>query len=120
MSWKPISLSGLYEHINNSESRMNNEEANLWELIKIEPVKWKEKKYGKEGGGFWVVGIICNLAVWYNDIEQGFNISRYTKYGEIDEYWCNQSELHHSINSLYQMIYCENGLIGQAGVLNHA
>jgi hypothetical protein len=32
-------------------------------------------------------------AVWYNDIEEGFNRSRYSAYGTIDDYWCNQDEL---------------------------
>jgi len=31
--------------------------------------------------------------VWYNDIEGGFNRSHFTKYGEIDEYFCNDDEL---------------------------
>jgi hypothetical protein len=35
--------------------------------------------------------------VWFNDIEDGFNRSRFTTYGTIDEYWCNHDELEMTI-----------------------
>lgn len=40
----------------------------------------------------------------YNDIEEGFNISKYETYGQIKEYWCNQSELNWIIIELYKRI----------------
>lgn len=71
--------------------------ARLWKLISIKPEKWQEKKYGEEGGGFWVVAIFGQRVMWYNDIEEGFNTSRYHQYGLIDEYWCDQLTLHEAI-----------------------
>ncbi len=50
-------------------------------------------QYGNEGAGFWVVAIFGKQCIWYNDIEEGFNISPYTTYGKIDEYWCNKDEI---------------------------
>jgi len=31
--------------------------------------------------------------IWYNDIEEGFNRSTYSKFGDIGEYFCNHDEL---------------------------
>ncbi len=40
--------------------------------------------------------------LWFNDIEEGFNVSRFEEAGQIphDEYWCNQDELHLVLRSL--------------------
>ncbi|WP_187264638.1 hypothetical protein [Pontibacter beigongshangensis] len=61
----------------------------FWEYIKIQPEKWAEKTMGEEGGGFWVVGIIGKSAIYYNDIEEGYNFSSFATYGEIDHYHPN-------------------------------
>lgn len=56
--------------------------------------------YGDGGNGFWVVAIVGETVIWYNDIEDGFNRSRYSVYGEIEDYWCNQDELEIAIDYL--------------------
>jgi hypothetical protein len=50
--WKQISLSDLYDQIQKTETDLNGELWNFWRLIKIDPIKWTEKQYGKAGGGF--------------------------------------------------------------------
>jgi len=93
MEWQPISEADIWEKINKSYERMSLEQRRLWEVIKIDPEKWQEETYGKEGGGFWVVAIIGSSVIWYNDIEEGFNRSKYLNYGAINDYWCNQDQL---------------------------
>ena len=102
--WEPITLNKLEEWILRGESELQGELLNFWNLIKITPQKWHEKEYGKEGGGFWVVAIFGNQIIYYNDIEEGFNISSYDTFGHIKEYWCNQSELNWIIIELYKRI----------------
>ena len=104
MDWQPISEAGIWEEINNSYERMSPEQRRLWDVIKINPEKWQEETYGKEGGGFWVVAIIGNNVVWYNDIEDGFNRSKFKKYGEINGYWCNQDQLEWTIQNILNEI----------------
>ncbi len=58
----------------------------------------------KLGGGFWVVAIIGNTVVWFNDIEDGFNRSEYTDYKKINDYWCNQDELEWTIQHILNEI----------------
>ncbi len=65
----------------------------LWEVIRIEPAKWEQVPHGTAGDGFWVVGIYGNTVIWFNDIENGFNRSKWSSLGRIDEYYCNQDQL---------------------------
>jgi hypothetical protein len=106
--WEPISLNKLEINILKGELELKGELLNFWNLIKIEPQKWQEKEFGEEGGGFWVVAIFGNEVIYYNDIEEGFNISPYETYGHIKEYWCNQSELNWTISGLYERISNNN------------
>ncbi|TJZ53830.1 hypothetical protein FAZ15_17385 [Sphingobacterium olei] len=73
----------------------------FWEYIKIVPEKWKERTVDEEGGGFWVVAVLGKSVIYYNDIEEGYNLSTFTNYGKIDNYYCNQMELHEMIESLF-------------------
>lgn len=91
--WKPISLTNLKDLVLSAELDLTAEQLSFWDLIKIEPEKWTEMRYGSAGGGFWVVAIFGREVIWYNDIEDGFNISKYTRYGCIDQYVSNQSGL---------------------------
>jgi hypothetical protein len=102
--WEPISLNELYNEILKTEKDLNGELKNFWNLIKIVPVKWKEEEYGTLGGGFWVVAICGYKVVWYNDIEEGFNISEYKTFGKIEDYWCNQDELIWSVSRLFELV----------------
>jgi hypothetical protein len=103
--WSPITLQELHDLIRQSEALMSPAERRLWDCIRIQPAKWQETTYGDEGGGFWAVGILGGSVFWYNDIEDGFNVSRYSTYGELSQYWCNQDDLHHRISSLCQYLH---------------
>ena len=96
-SWRPISEGEIWDLINRAWEKMSLPQRRLWEAIKVDPMKWQEDTYGAMGGGFWVVAIYGSTVVWYNDIEDGFNKSKWTIPGTIDEYWCNQSELQNVI-----------------------
>ena len=60
--------------------------------------------WGDRDGGFWVVAVIGRHAVYFNDIEDGFNISRYEVAGTLVEYCCNQDELSDAVQSV-QMLH---------------
>ena len=93
VEWKPISQVALRSRVAQGEARMSPSHLRLWQALRIEPEKWQQHPYGDSGGGFWVVAIVGRTVIWYNDLEDGFNRSRYSTYGTIDDYWCNQDEL---------------------------
>mgnify|MGYP007054526454 FL=1 len=83
---------------------MNHVQRDLWEAIRVNPCKWRLSPWGDEGDGFWVVGILGNKVIWFNDIEEGWNISTFTIAGTIHEYSCNQDELELQIHHLLDEI----------------
>ena len=99
--WKPIELQELQQLIGDSERAMNVPERRLWEFVRVSPTKWQQHPWGDEGGGFWVVGLFGNRALWYNDIELGFNAPSYNQFGTISDYVCNQDDLRDAIRSLF-------------------
>lgn len=93
MSWRPITEEEVQYKLKKDVDRMNQEQKCFWDMIAIVPEKWEQHPYGNEGKGFWSVALLGKIVVWYNDIEEGFNYSRYARYGVIDEYKSDQTEL---------------------------
>lgn len=79
---------------------MTDDQRRLWEKIRIPLAKWQLHPWGDVGNGFWVVAVIGQTVVWYNDIEEGFNRSLFSSAGEIGEYQCNDDELQWTIGKL--------------------
>lgn len=104
MKWKPISETEIWDKLNEAYDRMNGQQRKLWHNIRIAPEKWQQHPYGDEGGGFWTVGLLGKMVVWFNDIEDGFNRSPYSKYGTIDAYYCNQDQLEWTVQHLLNAI----------------
>jgi hypothetical protein len=102
--WKPLEEHELLDLINESWQRMSLPQRRLWEVIRIEPTKWKQDPWGNKGGGFWVVAVYGQIAIWFNDIEDGFNRSRCKMFGVLDDYYCNQDELEWTIQHVLDEI----------------
>ncbi|WP_333852091.1 hypothetical protein [Epilithonimonas sp.] len=100
MEYKPISLEELSIEISKGENKMDEELLNFWNTIKITPSKWNENQFWNKENSFWVVAKYKNLVLYYNDIEDGFNISTFKKEGEIKEYCVEQDELYFSVLKL--------------------
>lgn len=107
IEWKPIAEPALLARVSQAEARMTPAQRRLWEAVRIPPEKWRQDPYGNAGAGFWVVALIGSTVIWYNDIEDGFNRSRYAAYGRIEDYWCNQDEL--EVTIAYLMNSLKNG-----------
>jgi len=103
-TWTPTSEESLWNDINSAYNDLSASEARFLDAIRIPPQKWALDPWGTQGGGFWVIGIIGNIVLWYNDIEEGFNNSRYTNFGVIDKYNCEQDELPWALLKLKRFI----------------
>ena len=89
--WSPIEEPALFDLITHAELILEGLDKSFWRLIKLNaPEKWLNHPLGDLGGGFWVVAIVGNRCVYYNDIEDGFNVSTFKSWGEIDDYYSNQ------------------------------
>lgn len=114
-TWRPISEAELWDEINRGCEKMTEAQRRLWEAIKVSPQKWLQHPWGDQGGGFWVVAVLGQIIVWFNDIEDGFNRSYYTEYGVIRDYWCNQDELGWTVQHLLDEIQTGHASGGLAG-----
>jgi len=115
MTWTPMSELEIWDKINRERERMGARQRKFWDAIRIEPEKWIQSPYGNEGEGFWVVAIIGRIVVWFNDIEDGFNKSTYTKYGFIQDYHCNQDTLEEAVQDVLDIVDTGHVVGGQGG-----
>ncbi|MFK8031758.1 MAG: hypothetical protein AB8G18_16095 [Gammaproteobacteria bacterium] len=104
MAWTPISRTDIVRLIDSACERMSVEQQRVWKSVRIAPEKWNQNPWGKKGNGFWVVGLIGNTVIWFNDIEEGFNRSTYIAYGQINEYLCNQDDLEWTVQNIINEI----------------
>ena len=100
--WEPIALEEINKKIAGSLPAMEPDVRTFWELVKVSPVKWSGGEYGAGGGGFWVVAVLGDRAIWYNDIEEGFNVSHFDWPGVLKELNCNQSQLDWEVRWLWR------------------
>ena len=115
-NWLPVTEARLLQLLEEAAAAMPPAVERFWHLIRIGPVKWDLPPWGDEGGGFWVVAILGHACVWYNDIEDGFNVSPFEVPGRIGEYWCSQGQLGPIVQGFYDQ-YVEWGgdpRVGQA------
>jgi len=99
-TWTSITSEELQKEIDACVTKMSPRERVLWSFLCVTPQKWALSPWGDEGGGFWVVAVGGDTCIYYNDIEDGFNTSRFTQHGVIDDYLCNQDELQWVINRM--------------------
>jgi hypothetical protein len=95
MDWEPVTLEELNTRVARDLARCSADDRAFFERARVPPVKWTQHPWGDQGGGFWAVAVFEGRVLWFNDIEEGFNVSRFEIDGEIpaNEYWCNQDEL---------------------------
>ena len=98
--WKPISLAKLSAMMRVELVDCAPELRAIYANTRIPPEKWTQQPWGDEGGGFWALAVHGDRVLWYNDIEAGFNVSPFSRWGEIGDYVCNQDELQRALPRL--------------------
>ncbi len=100
--WTPLSRAELDALIVGDLAACSGRQLAIYAATAIPPVKWRQSPWGDEGGGFWAVAVLGSKVLWYNDIEEGFNVSRFEEYGRIpdDGYWCNDDPLMWALTNL--------------------
>lgn len=80
----------------------SDEQREFFVHASVAPCKWHLDPWGDEVQGVWVVAVHGDRVLWYNDVEEGFNVSRFDVQGEIprDEYCCNQDSLRLALQRL--------------------
>src|SRR5262245_2617676 len=102
MTWTPLGRDELQSIVERDLSDRSDDEREYFVSVAIEPERWRQSPWGDEGGGFWAVAVDADRVLWFNDIEEGFNVSRFSERGLIPEheYWCNQDRLRWALAEL--------------------
>ena len=90
----------LWDEINDGWSRMSFKQRNLWNVIKRNPEEWELKGYGS----CWVVALIGETVIYYNQFEHGFNRSPWSQFGIIDQYQSLQFGLEDAVQIQIDLI----------------
>ena len=77
MTWRPVAKDELLLLVSRDLARCAPHLREFFERVAFDPVRWQQSPWGLKGGGFWALAAIGNIVLWYNDIEEGFNVSRF-------------------------------------------
>ena len=102
MTWTPLGRDELQRIVERHLADCSGDELEYFASVAIEPERWRQSPWGDESGGFWAVAVDADQVLWFNDIEEGFNVSRFSERGTIPEreYWCNQDPLRFALVEL--------------------
>lgn len=78
------------------ESGLDGRSLRLWERMRIAPLLWRQDQYPGETP-FWVVAVLGYRCLYFNYVEGGWGWGRFTEWGRVSEYHCQQDELLHTV-----------------------
>ena len=91
-TWKPITKDELNIIVKEQLSSCAPDQKSIFIKYRVPLKQHGIKRYDKNEHVF-VVAIKNNEALYYEDVEEGFNFSPIGNDGTIKEHWCNQNEL---------------------------
>jgi hypothetical protein len=75
-----------------SENEFDVRSRHLWAKLRIPPMRWSQQQY-PGASSFWVVGILGNRCLYFNEVEKGWGWGRFSEWGVIAEYHWQQDEI---------------------------
>ncbi len=112
-TWVPVTKSELLDLIANQLSNCNQAQLDTWKKYSVKPYKVKIDRYGLTES-VYIVALKSNVAMYFEDVEDGFNFSRLSKEGDILEHYCNQDELDIALNKWTEGMEYHNWNLGPA------
>ncbi len=104
MDWAAISEDQIWDKIIDGRDRMSGGQRRIWDAVSIIPEKWRVKPSGGHEVGCWVVALVGRSAIYYNDLEEGFEYSPWSRYGTVDLYQCNKYTLAESVQRVIDVL----------------
>ncbi len=107
--WQPATIENIKLIVATGLSACDAEQRAAFERYRVEPFRAPIVRYG-ETGTVVVVARNGNEVMYYEDVEEGFNVSPIAPEGLILEHWCNQDELPFALNAWIEgRFYCRLG-----------
>jgi hypothetical protein len=97
MEWRPASVKEVREILTAQLRRCDKTQIKAYLQFSVEPYSAPILRYGKLESVVIVARNSDNV-LYYEDVEEGFNISPLAPDGRILEHWCNQDDLGKALN----------------------
>jgi hypothetical protein len=101
MDWKPATMDEVKDILKAELKECNSEQLANFRQHAIEPHFAPIVRYGITGNVV-VVARKSDEVIYWEDIEEGFNISLVSPDGRVLEHWCNKDELGVALDRLIQ------------------
>lgn len=96
--WKPAAIAEVKQILREDLAACDAEQRTAFHRYEVEPYAASIFRYGRPGS---VIVVACrnNEVIYWEDVEEGFNMSPIDENGAILEHWCNQDKLGHALNA---------------------
>lgn len=101
MEWKPPTVDEVKEILKADLKKCNSRQIAIYRQYSVEPHFAPIVRYGK-AENVVVVAQKSDEVIYWEDVEEGFNISPVGPDGRVLEHWCNQDDLGIALNRLIQ------------------
>jgi hypothetical protein len=97
MEWRPATIADVKNILETDLPKCDDQQLATYRRYSVEPHFAQIARYGKIEKVV-VVAENSGHAIYWEDVEEGFNISPLGPDGVILEHWCSQDELGHALN----------------------
>ncbi|MBZ5548095.1 MAG: hypothetical protein LAO22_09090 [Acidobacteriia bacterium] len=98
MEWQPATVEAVRKIVREHLAECDAEQAAVFKRYAVEPYVAPIFRYG-EMESVVVVARRGDEVIYWEDVEEGFNLSPTAPDGRILEHWCNQDELRFALNA---------------------
>lgn len=96
--WQPATIQEVSEIVAGDLKDCDAEQLAAFDKYRIEPFSAPIVRYGQTESVV-VVARNGDQVIYYEDMEDGFNVSPISLDGRVLEHWCNQDELRFALNA---------------------
>ena len=101
MEWHPATIEEVKEIVQDDLAKCDDQQAATFRLYAVHPYVAPIVRYGNNDSVV-VVARRRDEVIYWEDVEEGFNISTVATDGHILEHWCNQDGLGLALNAWIQ------------------
>jgi hypothetical protein len=98
MIWRSATIEEVKKILQDDLSRCDSEQLNVFNKYTVEPHFSRVVRHGK-AENVVVVARKGNEVIYWEDVEDGFNVSPVSSEGTILQHWCNQDDLGTALNT---------------------
>jgi hypothetical protein len=101
-----MTLEQIYDDLLQAEAdaELQGDFWRFWQLVRIFPEPWVPSFYGHDVATLWVVAVCGKRVVWHNDVEGGYAVTRYQRYGELTVYSSGQRSVKQAVQELWDLV----------------